>query len=70
MFGKWPWRAYEAARISWGTTLRLVVLMAAAFIFSGSLVGVILVMIDHQTALLKVCHHSPDTVRHWQGAWC
>jgi hypothetical protein len=71
LFGRWRWQAYESASKSgWGATIRLVVLMAAGFLFSGSLFGLIVLVVEHHTAWPLVCQHTPGSVRHWLGARC
>ena len=71
MFGKRKWLAFEAvSKCGWGATLRMVVLMASTFVFSGSLLGLIVLLTEHHAAWLLVCHHSPDTVRRWLGNQC
>jgi fatty acid desaturase len=71
LFGRWRWQAYESAsQGGWGATIRMVVLMAAGFLFSGSLFGLVVLVIGHHMAWPLVCQHTPASVHHWLGARC
>jgi hypothetical protein len=62
MFGKWKWFVFLVAAQDWGTTGRLILLMAASFLFAGSAVGLVVVLIDHHAWHLLstlLSHHAP-----------